>query len=106
MRRPRFRLRSLMMAVAAVAVLTGLGVRADRLRQRARYHREQERYYGFLAFMMDYRCATMERTEELLAVEETPGGGLSIRPASPEAERLLEARARLVDERKKAFRRL
>jgi hypothetical protein len=95
-----------MTAVAAVAVLTGLGVRADRLRQRTRYHREQEAYYGLLAFGMEHRCGTMDLRDELLTFEKKPGGGWLIRPASPEAERILEARARWVDDRTKAFRRL
>jgi hypothetical protein len=91
MRRPRFRLRTLMIVVAAIAVAMGYKLRADRLRERAKYHRLQELVHETLLY--DGGCSFgVDDWEALQVIERTPCGA-DVRPASPEAALILEARA-------------
>jgi hypothetical protein len=91
MRRPRFRLRTLMIIVAAIAVATGYRLRADRLRERAKYHRLQELVHETLLYHGGCSLG-VDDWEVLQVIERTPSG-VDVRLASPEAALILAARA-------------
>ncbi|MFI5456356.1 MAG: hypothetical protein ACHRXM_12985 [Isosphaerales bacterium] len=92
MKLPCFRLRSLMMTVAGLAVVVGLGLRSARLRELAKYHHDRKLHYSVLALILG-RCGSFDGLDELCTIELTPEGA-SVRPASPEAEQILKLRAR------------
>jgi len=100
-RMPRFHLRSVMMIVAGLAVVMGLGVRSAHFRERSQYHRDLARSYRLLAWLL-YQCGT----DKLLTLELKPGGGAILRRISPEAERKLNELANRKAVRKAALERL
>jgi hypothetical protein len=101
----QFRLRSLLAAIAVVAVVFSLGVRSARFGGLAQYHRGQEQFCSTVAFLTGH-CGTGDGTDDLVTLVEKPGGRWEVRPVSAEAERLLEELGRRRSERKRAYERL
>ena len=83
----RFRLRSITIVVAVLALLMGFGIRSARLRNRAYFHYQQKLVHSSLAALSG-RCGL---DEDLITVELTPDGA-SIRSASPQADQTLKLR--------------
>jgi hypothetical protein len=99
MKLPHFHLRLLMVILAGLAVVMGLGIRSARLRERSQYHNRLATDYTVRAGLI-IQCAGGDGTDEvLMTIELTPGGGATFRPVSPEAERILQ-----VNEMKRAAR--
>jgi hypothetical protein len=92
MRLRRCRLRSLMMTMAGITVLLGLGIRSAHLRERAKYHHDLDLFHSVLADLTTGHCGNVAGTDELLTIELTAEGA-SLRPASAEAEKILKSLA-------------
>lgn len=72
--RTQYRLRSLLAAIAGVAVVLGLGVRWSRMSGLAHRHQQQEQIFSTLALLVSH-CGYGDGTHDLLTVVKTPGGG-------------------------------
>jgi hypothetical protein len=99
MRNRCFRVRSLMIAVAGIAIALGLGLRSVKLLERAKEHHRSELVHSAVA-ALGGRCGIGDDLDELLTFELTPAGAL-IRPKSPDAERALKLRAAQIAVRKR-----
>jgi hypothetical protein len=104
--RLRFRIRSLLIAAAVIAIVLGLRFhsRAMQLREHAKKHRQLELLHSALGDVLG-RCGCGGNLDELLTIEITPAGA-DVRPKSECARRILELRKAELAARKQEHRRI
>jgi len=86
---PRVRIKTLMIAVAAVGLALGLEQRWARSQARAKYHSGQEMFYSFLSKHRGWGTGV---DEDLTTLVRSPDGLWELRPVSAEAEKILQER--------------
>jgi hypothetical protein len=84
----RVEVRALMAMVAGLAIMMGLGIRSARLQELSVYHYRLASDYSARSTLID-KCGN-GADELLMTIYQLPGGGVTLRLVSPEAERILQ----------------